>query len=170
MIEIITLLSLFSALVILGFLTIIDLKERLLPNILVAPFFICGIIFHLSLSFHYLTPTDIALGVLIGGGPLYIIRILAMRFYGPNAMGLGDVKLMGAAGAWLGPYAILIAVTAGALAGLAHGLAVFAHTWFKKKILLDLNKLSIPAGPGFIIGILVAAVMEFQNLFIVLFP
>ncbi len=170
MIEILALLSLMAALVLLGFLAVIDLKERLLPNVLVAPFAICGLVFHLSLSFDYLTPVDMAFGALIGGGILYAIRMIAIKFYGPDALGLGDVKLMGAAGIWLGPYTILIALTLGALAGLLHGLAVFAHTWFKKKIITNLNTLSIPAGPGFIVGIVAAAMIEFQDLLSILFP
>ncbi len=93
-----------------------------------------------------------------------------MRFYGPNALGLGDVKLMAAAGLWLGPVAISTALVAGALAGIMHGLFVGLQRQIKTGVRTDFTRLLIPAGPGFIAGIMIAAGFHFKHLPEILWP
>lgn len=170
MLEIIALLCLVSALVLLGVLSAIDLKHGLLPNELVFGFLCLGVIFHLCTLFAYLSVTDMILGGFIGGGILYLIRAVAIQFYGGDALGLGDIKLLAAAGLWLGPYHILIAMTLGALAGIAHGLGMAWHYRRKSKMKVDLAGLSLPAGPGFAVGIIIAAVIKFHDLPELLMP
>ncbi len=46
--------------------------------------------------------TGVALGYLVGGGLIWVIRILGTMAFGREAMGLGDVHLMAAVGAVLG--------------------------------------------------------------------
>ena len=62
------------------------------------------------------------LGILVGGGVVWATRILGTLAFGREAMGLGDVHLMAAAGAvlgWLGPVlAFFIAPFYGLLAAL----------------------------------------------------
>ena len=164
MLEIIAFLCLAGALVFLCVLSLIDLKHGLLPNELVFGFLCLGIIFHLCTLFTYLSVTDMVLGGFMGGGILYLIRAIAMRFYGADALGLGDVKLLAAAGLWLGPYYILIAMTLGALAGIAHGLGMALYYRKKNKMKVDLAGLSLPAGPGFAVGTVIAAVTKFHDL------
>lgn len=149
-------LPLLLALSLLGTLIVIDLKHWLLPNKFVLPFGLCGLAFHVLSAFTFLPATDMVWGALTGFGILYLIRLAAQRFYGPNALGLGDVKLMTAAGIWLGPYYILLALTAGAIAGLIHGLAIAFLTWIRTRKSVNLATLSLPAGPGFIFGIVLA--------------
>ena len=163
MLEIIALLSLIGALIVLSLLAIIDLKTYLLPNKLVFTFFCLGILFHLCTDFNNASPIDMALGALIGSGSLYSIRVIANRIYKTDTLGLGDVKLMGAAGVWLGPYFILMALTAGALAGIIHGLALAILIWLKTKSWPNFNHLSLPAGPGFAAGILIASCIMLKD-------
>lgn len=155
---------LFLAIVTLLILAIIDLRVRLLPNVYVLIFGILGVLFHALTALRFADPLDLALGALIGGGSLYMIRQAAQRFYGPDALGLGDVKLMLAAGLWLGTYYISLALAAGAMAGIAHGLGISLHHRLKTGRFLPLQTLSLPAGPGFIIGILAAGVIKFWTL------
>lgn len=163
MLEWIALACLIGAVVLLVSLAIIDLKTRLLPNEMVLGFATLAIIFHLTTLADFVAPLEVVLGGLIGFGTLYIIRAAANYIYKADALGLGDVKLIGAGGLWLGPDAILLAMSAGALAGLAHGiihaLRLAARTGTKP----DFSRLQIPAGPGFALGLVAAGIYKFWN-------
>jgi leader peptidase (prepilin peptidase) / N-methyltransferase len=90
-----------------------DLEHRLLPNVIVGPAALIG--FALSVLANperwwlYLLST----GVVAGG-----LLLLAVLY--PGGMGMGDVKMGGMLGAFLGPYAAL-AVFLGALCGALTG-------------------------------------------------
>ncbi|MCB1651297.1 MAG: prepilin peptidase [Alphaproteobacteria bacterium] len=157
-----------AALALLYNLARIDLKTRLLPNKLVFPFALLGVLFHAVLSFGLLPLSAMMIGAALGGGILLGIRTLANAFYKQDTLGLGDVKLMAAAGLWLGPD-VLLALTLGAVAGLLHGLGVALWTHHKNKQPVNLARLEIPAGPGFIVGILIGAAVKFQSLPTLLF-
>jgi len=164
MLEIIMGGSVLAAIILLLALAYIDLKSFLLPNELVLGFATLALVFHLSTVFQYCTLEEMILGAFIGAGSLYLVRGVAQYFYGEEALGLGDVKLMGAAGLWLGTDYILIAISLGALAGFAHGLYIMLYTQAKSKVKIDINRLSIPAGPGFIAGILMTGLVKFVSL------
>jgi len=102
MIDIFTLLIILSAAGLLITLTIIDFKTFLLPNIYVFPFAALGLLFHLCTDFDLLSIEQIIIGGLAGYGILYIIRAAGNKYYGQDSLGLGDVKLIGSAGLWLG--------------------------------------------------------------------
>lgn len=164
MLEIITLLCVLAALGFLALLCYIDLKARILPNELVLGFAVSGFIFNVATLFQFNNFMMIILGALTGGGILFAIRMVGNYFYKEDTLGLGDVKLMAAAGIWLGPEFILIALTAGALAGFLHGAFVAVMLMRNMKMKLDIHRLSVPAGPGFAVGILVAAAVKYSAL------
>ncbi len=157
MFELLSLLCLLIGAGLLVILSIIDFKTYLLPNIYVAPFAVTGILFHAVTHFYYLNITDILIGGLAGYGILWIIRFFGNRYYGQDSLGLGDVKLLGAAGLWLGFEGVLFAMTAGAFVGLLHGLiyAIYKKTTTNNGF--SLTRLMIPAGPGFAVGIILMA-------------
>lgn len=154
--EIISTLCLAIAIILLITLTIVDFKTFLLPNIYVFPFAALGIIFHWSQNFEILELSQILIGGLIGYGILFVIRFLGNKYYGQDSLGLGDVKLLGASGLWLGLEGVLIAMTVGAFLGLIHGLIYAVVVAAKNNTKIALKRLKIPAGPGFIGGILIA--------------
>lgn len=170
MLEIAAFLCLPGALTVLYVLSVIDLREGLLPNEFVMALGALGLVFHISTLFQYLDSLNMVLGAFVGGGILYVIRGGANAIYKDDTLGLGDVKLMAAAGIWLGPEFILIALTAGAFAGFLHGMGVALYTVSRAKIGINLRKMSIPAGPGFAIGIIGAAIVKFWTLPAVLLP
>lgn len=49
-------------------------------------------------------------GMAVGAGVLYAIGWLGSKAYGKEAMGFGDVKLMGAGGGFVGPGGVLVAL------------------------------------------------------------
>jgi leader peptidase (prepilin peptidase)/N-methyltransferase len=153
---------LVGALALLVALSLIDLKTRLLPNKLVAPFALLGIIFHIITNWAYLSPFQLLLGALLGAGILYGIRFTANWIYQQDTLGLGDVKLLGAAGLWLGPDGVLMALIIGAMAGLLHGLAVALWQTLRHRKKFNLSRLEVPAGPGFAIGIIAVGLYLFS--------
>lgn len=165
---ILALLCLIAAIGLLIALSIIDLRIRLLPNTLVLPFALLAPTFHILTLFEYATIMDMIAGGLLGGGLLYGIRIIANRLYGQDALGLGDVKLMAAAGLWLGHW-VLIAMSLGAFLGMAHGLVAGIIEARRAGTRLNLNTLEVPAGPGFALGIAIIALYRFQSFFTGLF-
>lgn len=165
MLTLIALACVAGACALLVALSVVDLRVRLLPNEMVLGFAALGIIFHFTTVTQYLSVTEMTAGAAIGFGGLYILRLLANRYYGADALGLGDVKLMGAAGLWLGPDGIALALMLGALAGLAHGGAVAARGAMHGEA-VSLSRLQIPAGPGFAVGIALTAAWQFRAFFI----
>ena len=86
----------------------IDLKYRIIPNRLNMTIFEVGI----ALTFIYginnvNIAKDMLLGMLVGGGIFLAITLLGGLIAGKEAMGLGDVKLMGALGLFFGVSSIL---------------------------------------------------------------
>lgn len=144
--------SLFMALVLAGVLLVIDLRHYLLPDRYVFPLGLAGILFHTAMHFTLLPVGHVIMGALVGGGLLWIVRWGGTQYYKQEAMGLGDVKLMIAAGVWLGPEHVVTAIMVGAMAGLVHGLIV-AGMLAMKTGTFSIGRLIIPAGPGFIVGI-----------------
>lgn len=146
-------------------LSVIDLRVRLLPNIYVLPLALLGVVFHLTTSFDFLSsPHDMIAGGIIGFMILFLLRLAGNHYYGQDTLGLGDVKLMGAGGLWLGGEGVLIALTLGALAGVLHGMAYAIYSKAVHKTPLRLYHLSIPAGPGFALGIAGVALWYFHPL------
>jgi leader peptidase (prepilin peptidase)/N-methyltransferase len=120
-------LTIFSYLVIFALLAALayrDIKEYILPDYLNAALAVSFIILHIITHWQFITPLQAVEGCVAGGGLLLLIRTIANRFYHEDALGLGDVKLMAAAGLGLGYPAIFMALSLGAFAGLLHGLGL----------------------------------------------
>lgn len=85
----------------------IDLKHRIIPNRLNMTIFEVGLIFAFIQGINNVNITkDLILGMLVGGGIFLIITLLGGLIAGKEAMGLGDVKLMGALGLYFGATSI----------------------------------------------------------------
>lgn len=162
MFDILAILCVLSAVGLLVALSVIDLKHWILPDELNFAFGLSGVIFHFATAYLFLDMQTMILGGVLGAGLLYAIRFVANRQYGRDTLGLGDVKLLGAAGLWLGVDGVLQAVTLGALAGLVHGLCFALYLKLVKKAPFSITNLSIPAGPGFALGIFAVGVYMFH--------
>jgi len=92
-------------------------------------------------------------GYFVGCAVVWVTRILGTLAFGKEAMGLGDVHLMGAVGAVIGPLFVVIAFFVAPFFGL---LWAFYQMFFKKTR-------QIPYGP--FLSIAVFAVMIFHNFF-----
>ena len=76
---------------------VIDYKLQIIPNRLNLTIFEIGIIFAFLYGLSDVAITiNMLLGMLAGGGIFLLITLVGGIFYGKEAMGFGDVKLMGA--------------------------------------------------------------------------
>ena len=89
-------------------------------------------------------------GYFIGCGIVWITRILGTIAFGREAMGLGDVHLMGAAGAVIGPLFVVIAFFIAPFFGLA---------WAGMQMLFKKTR-QIPYGPFLSLGILAVMILH----------
>jgi leader peptidase (prepilin peptidase)/N-methyltransferase len=89
-------------------------------------------------------------GYFVGCGIVWGIRIFGTLAFGKEAMGLGDVHLMGAAGSVIGPIFVVIAFFIAPFFGLAWA----GFQMFFKKIR------QIPYGPFLSLGILVVIILH----------
>jgi leader peptidase (prepilin peptidase)/N-methyltransferase len=161
--EILALCCLAGFLGVLLSLAIIDLKTWLLPDKLNLSLGLLGIAFHALFHFTLLSPLDLFFGGVLGAGLLLTVRFFGNKYYGQDTLGLGDVKLLGAGGLWLGPEGVIFAITLGAFAGLLHGLGVGLTRAIKTRSKPDFHRLMIPAGPGFCIGIAAITFWQFSD-------
>jgi leader peptidase (prepilin peptidase) / N-methyltransferase len=129
----------FSALMIV--LVFTDLRERVLPDVVNYTGFGIGLAISfftqptdgtaLWISNHVfaypppapaLSFTDAILGAAVGSGLLWLVSEAYFRLRGREGMGLGDVKMMLLAGAFLGAKRTLLTILAGSLLGSILGL------------------------------------------------
>lgn len=87
-----------------------DLRTRKLPNWLTVPAFVAGLAFH-GVTGGWSGLGQALAGFAVGFGILFVLWLI-------GGGGGGDVKLMGALGAWLGPIPILIVVGLSAILAL----------------------------------------------------
>ena len=137
--------AIFAALLVV--LTVTDLRERILPD--VVNFFGLGVGLLLSLFtkeldgtalwlanrwFEYPPPqmalsfADALIGAVAGSGLLWLVAEGYFRLRGREGMGLGDVKMMAAVGAFLGVKRTLMTILAGSLLGSVIGVCLIALT------------------------------------------
>ena len=86
---------------------VIDLKLQIIPNRLTLTIFEVGLVFTFLTTLLNINGgidlfIDSILGMLVGGGIFLIITLIGGAIAGKEAMGFGDVKLMGALGLFFG--------------------------------------------------------------------
>ena len=123
----------------------IDLDLRIIPDRVTLPGIVVGLVAAPLLGL--LGFWDSLLGVVAGGGALYVIGLLGEVILRKESMGGGDVKLAAMLGAFLGWKTILLALFVAFFLGAAVGTAVIAakpRDWDR----------AVPFGPFIAIGAL----------------
>jgi leader peptidase (prepilin peptidase) / N-methyltransferase len=112
---------LFTALLVALFF--IDLKHRLLPNVLTIPGILAGLV-----ASAWLPPgwVSAVIGAITGGGVLWLIGEAYERVRGEEGMGLGDVKMLAMIGAFLGWPLMLVTMVLASVAGASAGVVLVA--------------------------------------------
>ncbi len=125
-------------------ITFIDIDHLIIPDIISLP----GIplFFLAAVSLTTLSWKDSALGILAGGGSLYLVAQIYYMIRKKIGMGMGDAKLLAMIGAMIGWKGIIFTIYTGSAAGTLAGIAVIIHN--RKKDF----KTPIPFGPFLVIG------------------
>ncbi len=101
----------------------IDLEHHLLPNVLTLP----GIAIGFVLSFFGEPGWRSSLvGIVVGGGVLYLIAEAYYRLRHEEGLGMGDVKMLAMIGAFVGWKLTLVALMMASFAGSIVGVALIA--------------------------------------------
>jgi len=101
-------------------LALIDFRELRLPDPLSLPLIPLGLAFTWLVNPQYVLVNLAA--AITAAGFLLLLRFFFNRLLKRESLGLGDIKLVAAAGTWLGPFGVLSAITYGAIFGLGFGL------------------------------------------------
>jgi leader peptidase (prepilin peptidase)/N-methyltransferase len=101
----------------------IDLEHHLLPNTITLPGIIVGFLF----SF-FTEPGWVAslIGILVGGGVLYLVAEAYYRVRHEEGLGMGDVKMLAMVGAFVGWQLTLLTLMLASLSGTVIGLTLIA--------------------------------------------
>jgi leader peptidase (prepilin peptidase)/N-methyltransferase len=101
----------------------IDLEHHLLPDAITLPGLVVGLLASLVLPPGV---RDALIGILAGGGVLWLIGEAYYRYAGEEGMGGGDVKMLAMIGAFLGWQLVIVTLVFSSIAGAVIGLAVIA--------------------------------------------
>ena len=137
---------------------VIDYKLQIIPNRLNLTMFEIGLViaFLYGLS-DVAIAINMALGMLAGGGIFLLITLIGGVIYGKEAMGFGDVKLMGALGLYFGLSNIIAITLVSFLIGAILSVILLA-TKIKK---MDEY---IPFGPFIVIGTFISIFVPFETI------
>ncbi len=106
-------------------ISFIDLDHQIIPDVLSIP----GIVAGLAAAFipGNVSWFDSIIGIIGGGGTLFLVGLIYEKLTGKQGMGGGDVKLLAMIGAWMGwrslPFVLLVSSLTGAIIGSVFLLA-----------------------------------------------
>lgn len=129
-------------------ITVIDFDHYIIPDKITIP----GMVLGLAASFvsPHITPLNSLIGLLAGGGVLYLLAIVGDHLFKKESLGGGDIKLAAMMGAFLGWKSIIIIFFGGALLGLIYALIVMLWSSETRQSRM------IPFGPFLSLAALVA--------------
>ena len=124
-------------------IALIDFEHRIIPNRITGPAAVVAIVIGVVLDMDFVVEQLIA-GAAAGG--FFLLAAIAY----PRGMGMGDVKLAGVMGLYLG-RAVGLAVLVGLVAGVVVGAAIIARVGAKEG-----RKAKVPFGPFLALGGVIA--------------
>ena len=133
----------FSFLAALIVITVIDLYHQIIPDVISIPGIGIGLLG--SLIIPYITFFNSLIGILVGGGSLFLVATLYQWLFKREGMGGGDVKLLAMIGAFLGWKSVILTILLSSFIGSIVGIAI---------MLLNGKdfKYAIPFGPFLSLG------------------
>lgn len=135
---------------------IIDYKKQIIPNRINLTIFEVGLIFAFLCGLSNVAISiNMVLGMFAGAGIFLLITVVGGMLYGKEAMGFGDVKLMGALGLCFGLSNILIITLVSFLIGAILSILLLA-TKIKK------TNEYIPFGPFIVIATFISMYIPFE--------
>jgi len=103
-------------------LVFIDYDHRILPNAITLPGTAVGLL--LAWPRDAITVTESLLGAALGAGLLFLVSEVYFRLRNIEGLGMGDIKMMGMVGAFLGWKGVLLTLFMGSFVGSIIGLGL----------------------------------------------
>lgn len=135
-------------------LIFIDAEHKLLPDVMTLPGLLTGLVFSWfvpvydlvaemfpsyfrfghgrGLNWHWLSLSDAILGAVVGAAFIFGVGFFYLQARGVEGMGLGDVKLMGMVGAFLGVKLTVFTMFAASLLGTIFGVTLMVTVWLRR--------------------------------------
>jgi leader peptidase (prepilin peptidase) / N-methyltransferase len=104
-------------------LFVIDLEHRILPDAVTLPGIVLGFVISLFLPPGW---RDSLIGIVLGGGSLWLLGEAYFRLRHEEGMGFGDVKMLAMIGAFLGWKLMLLTLVLSSFLGSIVGVAIVA--------------------------------------------
>ena len=124
-------------------ITFIDIDHQIIPDMITLPGI--PICFVASFALSQITYIESIMGILIGGGSLFMVAWLYHLLTKKEGMGGGDIKLLGMMGAIIGWKGVLFTIFVASAVGTVSGMLIMLKT--RKSM-----KLAVPFGPFLAIG------------------
>ena len=106
---------------------VFDVRTRRIPNALTFSAALAGLIFHVAISGQA--------GAQLAGGGWVVGLLMLLPFFLLGGMGGGDIKLVAALGAWLGPsQTFWLAIYAGLAGGVMGVIVAASHGYLRTAI------------------------------------
>lgn len=124
-----------------------DLSHKIIPNVVTFPGILLGLVCAatvLPLGF-----LNSVLGIVVGGGILWLLAWASPYLFGKEGMGGGDIKLLAMVGAFLGWKLAVMTIMVGSLLGSLVGITLIVAQVIKREDY-------IPFGPFLVCGALLA--------------
>ena len=137
---------------------VIDYKSQIIPNRLNLTIFEIGMGFAFLYGLSDVAITiNMLLGMLAGGGIFLLITLVGGVIYGKEAMGFGDVKLMGALGLYFGLSNIIAITLVSFLIGAVLSVIL---------LITKIKKMDeyIPFGPFIVLGTFISIFVPFETI------
>ena len=99
----------------------IDLRHRVLPDVITLPGIVIGFAASCFLPPGWLSSV---IGIIVGGGMLFAIAEAYYRVRGQQGLGMGDVKMLAMIGAFLGWQLVLLTLVFASFAGSIVGVSL----------------------------------------------
>jgi len=101
----------------------VDLEHHLLPNVITLPGIVVGLLFSFVTEPGWVASL---IGIVLGGGVLFLIAEAYYRVRHEEGLGMGDVKMLAMIGAFIGWKLTLVALMFASVTGTIVGLGLIA--------------------------------------------
>jgi len=136
-------LAFFASLTLVSF---IDLPHRIIPDVISLPGIVIGLV--ISLLHPQMSIKDSLIGVLLGGGSLYVVASVYHMVTKREGMGGGDVKLLAMIGAFIGWKGVLFTILCSSFVGSVVGVTLMLSSSAD-------SKYAVPFGPFLSLGAII---------------
>jgi leader peptidase (prepilin peptidase)/N-methyltransferase len=130
-------------------LFVIDLEHRILPDLITLPGIVIGFLFSFIMPPGWI---DSLIGLVVGGGSLWLMGEVYFRLRHEEGMGFGDVKMLAMIGAFLGWKLMLLTLILSSFLGSVIGLGMIVSRRGDMKY-------ALPFGTFLAVGAIVASVV-----------